>query len=179
MRTSLLALAAVFVTCPWAVLAWPVDNSTSTSLSPTETTTYGNGTIATVTSITTITTCPASTSCTGQTITFTGTAGPFPCSAHPTCTCVLPGGTQTTSVCPASAKCTGQTTQWTGSEGPTACPARVTCNVVLPSVDTATATKTGPSPTASTTAAAGAGGKVNVADGGLVLAALIAVVGML
>jgi len=60
----------------------------------------------------------------------------------------------------------------------------VTCNVVLPSVNTATTTepgKTGPSPTASRSgsAAAAEGGRINVVDGGLVLGALLAVVGML
>jgi hypothetical protein len=70
---------------------------------------------------------------TGQTTTWTGSSGPFPCSALPTCTCVLPGGTQTASVCPASVTCTGQTTTWTANQGPSVCPASVTCHQILPS----------------------------------------------
>jgi len=141
----------------------------------------------TTTSITTITTCPVSTTCTGQTVTFTGTEGPFPCSAHPTCTCVLPGGTQSATACPSSVKCTGQTTHWTANEGPTPCPASVTCNVILPSINTATSVttttpgKTGPSPTA-TPGAGGStagSGKNDVVIGGVVLGALLAIMGML
>lgn len=63
-------------------------SSTTTSLPP-----YSN---STVTVITTLTTCPYQDRCHGQTTTWTGTEGPFPCSARPTCTCVLPGNSGTT-----------------------------------------------------------------------------------
>merc|ERR1711881_311781 len=46
------------------------------------------------TTITTLTSCPAKVTCHGQTSTWTGTEGPFPCpTAGPTssCSCVLPG----------------------------------------------------------------------------------------
>ncbi|KAH7327402.1 hypothetical protein BKA65DRAFT_554960 [Rhexocercosporidium sp. MPI-PUGE-AT-0058] len=86
-----------------------------------------------VTIISTLTSCPHKEICSGQTSTWTGTKGPLPCAAASTCSCVLPGGTQTITNCPARATCTGQTTQWTGSEGPTICAAGVTCNWVLPS----------------------------------------------
>merc|ERR1711977_555055 len=85
-------------------------SSPSYSASPTETAThptytpkpkptsskhYGNNTITkTSTTITTLTSCPAKVTCHGQTSTWTGTEGPFPCpTAGPTssCSCVLPG----------------------------------------------------------------------------------------
>ncbi|KAK0118687.1 hypothetical protein ONS95_007570 [Cadophora gregata] len=56
---------------------------------------YGNSTITkTSTTITTLTSCPSKVTCQGQTSTWTGTEGPFPCpTAGPstTCSCVLPG----------------------------------------------------------------------------------------
>merc|ERR1712230_200920 len=63
--------------------------------SPSSSKHYGNSTITkTSTTITTLTSCPAKVTCHGQTSTWTGTEGPFPCpTAGPTssCSCVLPG----------------------------------------------------------------------------------------
>jgi hypothetical protein len=112
----------------------PPPTSSSSIASSSQPPLYSNTTI-TVTEITTITTCPATNTCTGQTLTWSGNNGPFSCShPHASCTCVLPGGTQTVTVCPSSVTCKGQTTQWTGTEGPSSCPERVTCNLALPDV---------------------------------------------
>lgn len=77
----------------------------------------GNGTtiIVTSTSITTITSCPAKVTCHGQHTTWTGTEGPFGCSASRTCTCVLPGGTDSTTTGTGSASITGSVTALTTS----------------------------------------------------------------
>jgi hypothetical protein len=184
------AYSTVHLPCPIT------SSSSSSSLSPTTTClssssssstpgSYSN-TIVTVTSITTITTCPATNTCTGQTITWTGTQGPFPCSIHPQCTCVLPGGTQTVTTCPKSVSCTGQTTQWTSNKGPTICPESVTCNWALPDVTvtslvvTTSSTKTGQLPTSSATIALAGGSEKMVGVGaGVVLAAVLGVIGML
>ncbi|KAF2261873.1 hypothetical protein CC78DRAFT_546318 [Lojkania enalia] len=72
--------------------------------------------------IETLTVCPSSTTCHGQTVTWTHTYGPTSCPPVVTCTCVLPGGYPTLTSCPRSVTCTGQTT--TITEGVT---------VVLPS----------------------------------------------
>ncbi len=59
---------------------------------------YGTGwenvttVVITSTSILTLTSCPAEVTCYGQTSTWTGSEGPYTCSAKPACTCVLPGG---------------------------------------------------------------------------------------
>lgn len=77
----------------------------------------GNGTtvIVTSTSITTIPSCPAKVTCHGQSTTWTGTEGPFGCTASRTCTCVLPGGNGVTTTGTGSASITGSVTALTTS----------------------------------------------------------------
>ncbi|OWP02463.1 hypothetical protein B2J93_39 [Marssonina coronariae] len=72
--------------------------------------------------ISTLTFCPHKATCAGQTSVWTGSEGPLPCSAHSTCSCVLPGGPKpfstevvvvaelsTLTSCPHKKTCTGQT----------------------------------------------------------------------
>ncbi|PVH81215.1 hypothetical protein DL98DRAFT_514852 [Cadophora sp. DSE1049] len=68
---------------------------------PTSSKHYGNSTITkTSTTITTLTSCPAKITCHGQTSTWTGTEGPFPCPTtggpSTSCSCVLPGNSVVT-----------------------------------------------------------------------------------
>ncbi|KAH9210249.1 hypothetical protein DL95DRAFT_466035 [Leptodontidium sp. 2 PMI_412] len=84
---------------------------------------------------------------------WSGSEGPLPCSAHTTCTCVLPGGVPTKDVvvivistltsCPHKETCTGQTSTWAGTQGPLPCSASSTWSCVLPGgVQTATSCPT-------------------------------------
>jgi hypothetical protein len=162
--------------CPRGDNATVIVNPTS----PTET--------ITATTVTTITTCPASTKChgklpsssipsspscypqvnfcSGQTLTWTGTAGPQPCAASITCTCVLPTAPPISTTCPGTALCTGQYTTWVGVGGPTSC--KSICTVELPASGTGNG-NTVAAPT--TTAASGGGSHVGIGNG---VAALVA-----
>ncbi|KAK6581171.1 hypothetical protein PZA11_006659 [Diplocarpon coronariae] len=95
--------------------------------------------------ISTLTFCPHKATCAGQTSVWTGSEGPLPCSAHSTCSCVLPGGPKplatevvvvaelsTLTSCPHKKMCTGQTSAWTGTKGPTNCSALTSCSCVMP-----------------------------------------------
>lgn len=104
-------------TLPSSTTEPPVSSTTSPSGSPTG---YSNTTITTTTT-STLTTCPATDTCTGQTTTWTGTHGPYTCTAAPTCVCVLPGnpGHTVTGGATVTVDTTLTTSQKTGVTGPT------------------------------------------------------------
>jgi len=165
MRFVLLVFAATTTLAHNVKVLYPRGhNATITTPGPTG----GSEPTITVTDISTLTVCPHKTKCHGQTVTWTGTAGPVPCSASITCTCVLPTAPPVLPTCPANVTCTGQTTTWTSTAGPSSC--NGVCTVELPS-DTG---RTGPSPTTSPPAfvneAGGMAGGVEKVAGALMAA---------